>query len=43
VVEKEQTLSKLRARMTDEEFKKLFSKSTVGLTEDIMELKDTNV
>jgi len=43
VVFKQETLTKLRSRMTDEDFKRLFSKSNLGLTEDIIELKDTNV
>lgn len=41
VVPKEKTLNKLKNRLTDEEFRKLFSKSHIGLTEDIVQ--DTNV
>ena len=40
---KEKTISKLKSRLSDEEFRKLFAKSNNSLTEDIMELKDTNV
>lgn len=40
---KEKTINKLKSRLSDEEFRKLFAKSNNSLTEDIMELKDTNV
>lgn len=40
---KEKTVNKLKSRLSDEEFRKLFAKSNNSLTEDIMELKNTNI